>query len=126
MGSGQAVLGRLAGGGDAVSAGVLGRVEGGVGAVDELVGGLAAVPLGHAGRAGLVGGGRLAEALEDREGRVGGAVGQEDGELLAAVAGEDVGRSEDGAPGSGGLLEQAVAGLVAAGVVEGLEVVEVE
>src|SRR3954471_12618739 len=104
LGSGRG----LVRGGDAVAAGVLGRVEGGVGALDELVGRLAAVPLRDSRRAGLVGGGRLAEALEDREGRVGGAVGEDDGELLAAVAGEHVGGPQDGAPRSGRLLEQAI------------------
>src|SRR3954469_18117189 len=104
LGSGRG----LVRGGDAVAAGVLGRVEGGVGALYELVGRLGGVPLGHACRAGLLGGGRLAEALEDREGGVGGAVGEDDGELLAAVAREDVGGPQDGAPRSGGLLEQAI------------------
>src|SRR5204863_502937 len=54
------------------------------------------------------------------------AVGKQQPELLAPVAGEQVAGAEHLAPGGGHLLEQAVARLVAALVVVLLEVVEVE
>ncbi len=52
--------------------------------------------------------------------------GQEQAELLAAVAGEQLTGPEQRGPGRDGLAEQQVPGLVAVRVVEALEVVEVQ
>ena len=52
--------------------------------------------------------------------------GEGDGELLTAVAGEDVARAQHVAPGRGDALQQAVPRLVAVLVVVELEVVEVD
>ena len=74
----------------------------------------------------LLGRGRGSQPL-DQPGRVTEiAAGQRERELLAAVAGEDVGRPQLLAPRGGELLQQPVAGLVAVDVVVVLEPVEVE
>ena len=52
--------------------------------------------------------------------------GQQDGELVAAEAGHDVGRTQHAAQPLGDAAEQAIAGAVAERVVDDLEVVEVD
>ncbi len=54
------------------------------------------------------------------------ASGERDRELLAAVAGEQIGVAEDRTPGAGRLAQNPVARLVAVAVVVFLEEVEVE
>src|SRR5215218_792718 len=112
-------------GADTVAARFLGGVEGAVGPGDQGGRVLAAVPPGNPEGAGALGLGG-AEALGDLHGVVQPAVGEQDGELLAAVAGHHVGPADHGLPGGGRLLEEPVPGLVAVAVVVGLEVVEVE
>ena len=53
-------------------------------------------------------------------------LGQDDGELLAAVAGEDVLGADPGLDGVGQDLQHRIARQVAVGVVDVLEFVEVE
>ena len=55
-----------------------------------------------------------------------GDAGQQDGELVAAEAGDDVARSQDAAQPLGHAAEEAIAGAVAERVVDDLEVVEVD
>ena len=69
---------------------------------------------------------RLAQVLGDALRRVERAVLQQHAELVAAEAGERVGRADAGLHDARDLLEQPVAGLVTAGVVDDLELVEVE
>src|SRR4051812_8481764 len=78
-------------------------------------------------RAALVDGERqlLAQALERGDGRVARAVGEHEEELLAAVAGGDVTGAQRRLQRRGEQAQGAVAGVVAVGVVEQLEVVEV-
>ena len=61
---GEAGVGRRLGDLDPVPAGAFRRVQGGVGAGDQLVGGLERVPCGHAGRERLPGGGYRPESLD--------------------------------------------------------------
>src|SRR5918993_3136731 len=83
---------------DAVTAGRLGGVQGAVGAADQLVGDLLAIPASKAGGKGLALGRDRTEPLEDLGGLVGGGGRQEHAELLAAVAAEQVGGSQHAAP----------------------------
>ena len=69
---------------------------------------------------------RLAQVLGDALRHVEGAVEQQHAELVAAEPGERVGRADAGLQHARDLLQQPVAGLVAAGVVDDLELVEVE
>src|SRR5207253_10754060 len=86
----------------------------------------AAVPAGHARRAGLPQRRRFPQALDDGPGLLEAASRQQDDELLAAVARDEVRGPERLAPDRGELAQQAVTGLVAVFVVELLEAVEVE
>src|SRR5205807_9557002 len=108
----------------AVAAGLLGVVERAVGPADQGVGRLLPVPGGDPGRRRLVGDRDRSQALYDLEPPLERAVREQQPELLAAVAGEQVARAQHLAPGGGDLLEQPVPGLVAALVVVLLEVVE--
>jgi hypothetical protein len=65
----------------------------------------------------------LGDALD---GRPLGQAGQQHGELVAALAGHGVGFAHAGDDAPGRLDQQAVAGLVAEGVVDFLEAVEVD
>ena len=67
----------------------------------------------------------LADALEHLDGLVAVEVGHDDDELLAAPAGDHVVVAEDVLRDLGEHAQRPVAGLVAVGVVELLEVVEV-
>ena len=93
---------------DAVATARLGRVQRAVGAGDKLIGGLAPIPPSKTGREGLALGRDRAEPLQHLGGLLDGGVGQEQAELLAAVAAQQVGGTEQLAPGGGGDLEQAV------------------
>ena len=113
-------------GDDPIAAGLLGLVEGLVGAAEETLGGLLPVPEHEPGRGGLSARSRGAQAL-DQVARVAEvAAGQRERELLAAVAGEHVGSSQLVAPGGRELLEHPVAGLMAVHVVVVLEPIEVD
>ena len=72
---------------------------------------------------------RHAEDVDDALGDVlglGERTGDEDGELVAAEAGDQVVLADDGVQPAGHLDQQLVAGLVPGDVVDGLEPVEVE
>src|SRR6185295_8933096 len=77
-------------------------------------------------RAGLTLGDRAAEPVDERDGVGLGAPGRDQRELLAAVAREAVGGAQATLPRARHLGQQPVAGGMAVGVVERLEVVEVE
>src|SRR5215208_7031213 len=109
-----------------VAAAVLGLVERSVGPAEKRRRVLLAVPAGNADRAGLTLRRGGAHALCHLDRALGRAARQRQGELLAAVAGEEVGAAQLHAPCRGRLLEETVAGLVAALVVELLEVVQVD
>src|SRR4051794_27417984 len=109
-----------------VAALALGFVQGFVGSAYELGDRFFPVPAGDSDRTGLVLGRGCAQSLGDLDGRLRRAVGERKRELLAPVAGQEVGRAQLVAPRGCRLLEEAVAGLVAALVVERLEMVEVE
>src|SRR5581483_12469567 len=66
------------------------------------------------------------ESLDDAVGEVEPAAAEQHGELLAAVAGDDVAGAQHREPRGHHRLQDAVARLVALLVVEDLEVVEVE
>ena len=63
---------------------------------------------------------------KDLQRRLGRAVRQQEGELVPSVAGQEVEAAQLAGPGVGQLPQEAVACLVAGGVVQPLEVVEVE
>ena len=69
---------------------------------------------------------RLAQALGDALRHVEAAIEQQHAEFVAAEPGEGVGRADAGLQDARYLLQQAVAGLVATGVVDHLELVEVQ
>ena len=123
---------------DAVAAGLLGLVHRGVGVAEQAVGGdrLARVDDAAADAHGdvelapgaAVGGGqRVAQALGGERGGLRTAdPGAQHGELVAAEAADGVARADRGAQAPPGLGEQHVARRVAAGVVDALEVVDVQ
>jgi len=67
---------------------------------------------------------RLAQVLGDAAGGVERAVGEQHAELVAAETRQQVGGADAGLHDAGDLLEEPVAGLMAAGVVDDLELVE--
>src|SRR6185295_10662841 len=122
---------------DLVPALVLGAVEGLVRGAEEAVGGddRARGVAAHAQAGGdpeLLAGAQPERAhlpphaFGDGEGAGEVGLGEEDGELLAAVAGDDVGLADGLAEGGGQVAEHLVPHLVAVGLVDVLEVVEVE
>ena len=68
----------------------------------------------------------VADALAHPQGALGAGVGQHDGELVAAEAGDDVGLTRRAANHPGGLDQRPAAGQVAVRVVDALEAVEVD
>ena len=114
----------------------LGLVEGGVGGLHEIPGAgagrvdgdAAAQGGGHLAAAGgqAQAGEALADLVEHPQGGGAVGVGEEDGELVAAVAAEHVGAAEALPQQPGEALQQAVARRVAEGVVDRLEAVEVD
>ena len=69
---------------------------------------------------------RLAQAVGDLRGAIGGAILQQDAELIAAETRDRVAGADARLQNAGDLLQQAIAGLVAAGVVDELELIEIE
>src|SRR6185437_15806170 len=104
----------------------LSLVQSDIGAGDGVLGALAGAPDGDAGRARPVLRDAAAQALGHLAGDVGVAIEQQQPELLPAQPRQQVAGAQLIAPGGGGLLEQAIAGRVAVGVVELLEMVEVD
>src|SRR3954453_4110060 len=111
---------------DPVAAAALRLVQGGVRALDERVGALDAVPLGHADRCGRHRVERGTEPLGGSLRVVDRAVGHDHRELIAAETGEHVARAQRAGPYGRGVLDGAAAGLVPLAVVQGLEPVEVD
>jgi hypothetical protein len=68
----------------------------------------------------------MAQAADDFAGGMRGAVEQQQSELFAADAGQDVPGAELIAPDGGGLFEQSIPGGVAVSVVELFETIEVK
>ncbi len=121
---------------DPVAAALLGQVAGLVGRDQELGHRLAVVvDLDHADAHAQLEGvvvpheaeilDRLAQVVGDQHGLVGRAVRQQHAELVAAEPGQDVAVAHLGLQHLGQQLQQHVAGAVAAGVVDDLELVEV-
>ena len=117
----------------AALAGLLGLAQRLVGLAEgELAAGGAELGDADAGADGegpLAGAVRHAEDVDDALGDVLGLddrAGDEDGELVAAEAGDQVVLADDGVQPAGHLDQQLVAGLVPGDVVDGLEPVEVE
>ena len=107
-------------------AGALGQQQRAVGAVEQLVGGQRLAPLGHADRAAH---GRRRPPIRVGDDAAAAALvgaGEQHDELVAAVARDDVVIAQLGAQRVGDRPQLLVAGLVAALVVDGLEVVEVD
>src|SRR5437588_177097 len=66
------------------------------------------------------------QPVENLQRRLGRADGQQQGELVPPIPGEEVGSPKLARPGICQLAQEPVAGLVAGGVVQPLEVVEVD
>ena len=118
---------------DAALAGLLGRAQRRVGLAEgELAAGgaeLGDTDAGADGEGPVAGAVRQAEGVDDALGDLLGLdhrAGDQDGELVAAEAGDEVVLADDGVQAAGHLDEQLVAGLVPGDVVDGLEAVEVE
>ena len=118
---------------DAALAGLLGRAQGLVGLAErQLAAGGAERGDTDAradGERPLAGAVRQAEGVDHPLGDVlglGHRAGDQDGELVAAEAGDEVVLADDGVEAAGHLDQQLVAGLVPGDVVDGLEAVEVE
>src|SRR6476661_7634583 len=93
---------------DAVATGVLGRVERTVRPRDQLRAVLGAVPADDPGGGGALVGSRGAQALEEPRRLLRVAVDERDRELVAAVAGDQVGGPQRPLPLGRGLLQQPV------------------
>lgn len=121
----------------AISAGLLGGVEGEVGPADEFVGveGRGGDGGGDADTDGESLGGResgrgpvaevFSEAFGHGEGAPGVAMGADDDEFLAAVAGGEIGGADVAAEDACGPSEDVVAGRMAVAIVDSFEVVEI-
>lgn len=131
--------GGLAGEAGAVAAFGFGCVEGAVGGGEELLDAVAIERIGGdadaqaegdglaGGRLRAGGGGRdFAETARGGEGIGGSAFDLDDGELVAAVAGDGVGGARLGEEELGDVPEDAVAGGVAVGVVDRFKLIEVD
>ena len=112
------------GDGDPALAGALGEHQRAVGLLEQAVGVEPVVPGGDADRA--LAADRVAAALGDLGGRLLVGAGEQQDELVAAVAGDLVVRPQLALQRAGDAAQQLVAGGVALGVVDALEVVEVE
>ena len=123
---------------DAVAPGGFGGVEGFVGDLDEVFGGL--LPAEGGGDADADGGGVDGRSLAgdlsgldccsklfgDAPGLAGGGLRKDDEELLSAVSSDASGVGDDVGDDAAKLFEHGVSGAVAEGVVDGFEVVDVD
>src|SRR5437879_3607882 len=113
-------------GDDAVATGVLRLVHRRVGPPDQGFRSLGPIPGDEAGRTRLARGKVRAQPLHDDRGDGPLAIGQQDGELVAAESRQDVRVTKTGTPARGQLLQESVAALVSVAVVVLLEVVDVQ
>jgi len=107
-------------------AAALGQQEDAVGPLEQLVGGQRLKPLSEAGRARRDLQDRRAHALSHRPGVLLAGTGQQDHELVPAVAGQPVVLAQLGAQRARDAPQELVARLVPALVVDGLELIQVD